>query len=197
MNMVFLSNESQPVVLDSDDRRYMAIWTPKKRDKGFYRGVMDEIRNGGIEALHEYLLNVDLGDFDNGSLPMETRARKALIEVSKESPDRFIEAWLNGELDQPCKACALGDIYRVYERWCRVEGERFSYAKNKFSARIHIHDDLCVARKPVLVGASSKPKVMSVVLPDDDPKPDDLSWQRWLGERVESFNSLIEQSGAM
>jgi len=174
----------------------MAIWTPKKRDKGFYRGVMDEIRNGGIEALHDYLLHVDLGDFDNGSLPLETRARKALIEVSKESPDRFIEAWLNGELDQPCKACDLGAIYRVYERWCRVEGERFSYAKNKFSARISIYDGLVVTKKPVLMG-TGKTKVMRVVLPDDDPKPDGMTWMAWLSERVDAFNSLIEQSGAM
>jgi len=196
MNMVFLSNESQPVVLDADDRRYMAIWTPKKRDKEFYRGVMDEIHNGGIEALHQYFLDLDLGDFNNGMLPMETRARKALIEVSKESPDRFIEAWLNGELDQPCKACALGDLYRVYERWCRTEGERFSYAKNKFSARIHIHDGLCVAKKPALI-TSGKTKVIIAALPDDDAKPDGLTWQAWLGERVVEFNRTVEPSGDM
>jgi putative DNA primase/helicase len=196
MNMVFLSNEAQPVVLDADDRRYMAIWTPKKRDKAFYREVMDEIADGGVEALHQYLLDLDLGDFDNGCLPLETRARKALIEVSKESPDRFIEAWMNGELEHACKACSLSDLYRVYERWCRTEGERFSYAKNKFSARIHIYDEIEIAKKPVL-DSSGKVKVLRVVLPDADQKPDEATWQTWLGECVASFKRDIEPDGGM
>jgi len=196
MNMVFLSNEAQPVVLDADDRRYMAIWTPKKREKSFYGDVMAEINDGGVAALHQYLLDLDLGDFDNGALPLDTRARKALIEVSKESPDRFIEAWIDDELEQSCRACSLSDLYRVYERWCRIEGERFSYAKNKFSARIAIHDGLEIAKKPVLTTAG-KIKVMRVALPDEDPKPDGETWQKWLGERVPEFTRAIEPEGDM
>jgi len=190
LNMVFLSNEAQPVVLDPDDRRFMAIWTPKKKEPAFYRAVLDEIANGGIAALHHHLANVDLGDFNPGTPPMPTRARLALIEISKESPDRFIEAWLRDELDAPCMACALGDLYGEYERWCRSEGERFAYAKNKFSSRITMHDDVGVARKPVLQ-ANGKPKVVSVVLPDDDEMPSTETWSRWLAVRIRDFKNEI------
>ncbi len=194
LNMVFLSNEAQPVVLDPDDRRFMAIWTPKKRDAAFYRAVLDEIADGGIAALHHYLLNVDLGDFNPGTPPMSTRARRELIEISKESPDRFIEAWLRGELDAPCRACALGDLYVYYARWCRSEGERFAYAKNKFSARIGKHDGLGVSRKPVTQSNGSR-KVVCVVLPDDDPKPDGEPYQTWLSARIRDFRLDIDDGG--
>jgi len=190
LNLVFLSNEAQPVVLDPDDRRFMAIWTPKKRDPEFYKSVLDEIANGGIEALHDHLLNVDLGDFNPGTPPIETRARTALIEISKESPDRFIESWLRDELDVGLSACALGDLYKLYERWIRTEGERFAYAKNKFSARINMRDDLAVAKKAVLQ-SSGKIKVVCAVLPDDDEKPDEALWKKWLGEKVIAFNKLV------
>jgi len=190
LNMVFLSNEAQPVVLDPDDRRFMAVWTPKKKPLEFYRAVLDEIANGGIAALHHHLDNVDLGDFNPGTPPLPTRARLALIEISKESPDRFIEAWLRDELEAPCLACALGDLYGVYERWCRSEGERFAYAKNKFSSRITMRDDVAVARKPVMQG-NGKAKVVSVVLPDDDAMPSTETWSRWLAGKIRDFRSAI------
>ena len=194
LNMVFLSNESQPVVLDPDDRRFMAIWTPPKRKREFYAEVLDEIAHGGIAALHHHLLNLDLGDFDPGTPPLTTRARTDLIELGKESPDRFIEQWLSGELDIPSQACALSDIYIEYDRWCRAEGERFSYAKNKFSAKIKINSDIAISKKPVLNG-SGKPKVMRVVLPSDDPKPDTEAWMKWLGARVQSFRDAVKDTG--
>ncbi|MBL7391299.1 primase-helicase family protein, partial [Escherichia coli] len=30
VNLVFLSNEKQPLVLEKDDRRFMVMWTPDK-----------------------------------------------------------------------------------------------------------------------------------------------------------------------
>jgi len=196
INLVFLSNEAQPVVLDADDRRFMAIWTPPKREPEFYRAVLDEIAHGGVAALHDYLLNLDLGDFNPGTPPMNTRARINLIEISKESPDRFIDAWQRGELDQACQACALADLYDVYTRWCRREGERFAYTKIRFSSRISMREDMAVMRKPVMQ-PNGKPKVTSVVLPDDDPKPDGETWMSWLAARVSEFSRNIADSEAL
>ncbi|RMF24512.1 MAG: hypothetical protein D6760_03140 [Deltaproteobacteria bacterium] len=191
MNLVFLSNEVQPVVVEPGDRRFAVIWTPKKREQAFYQAVLDEIRNGGIAALHHYLLNVDLGDFHPGTPPPETRARRRLIEISKESPDRFADEWLAGELDAPVHACALADLYEVYVRWIRKNGERFPYPLNKFSARLQTREDVQIVKKPALIGA--KTRVLRAVLPEDDCTPDG-TWSRWLGERVEAFRRAIEES---
>ena len=35
VNMVFLSNEAMPVVLEDDDRRHAVIWTPEQLDRDF------------------------------------------------------------------------------------------------------------------------------------------------------------------
>ena len=75
VNLVFLSNETQPLVLERDDRRYTVIWTPAKLTRDFYQEVLDEIRAGGIAALHDYLLNIPLGDFGTGTEPPMTKAK--------------------------------------------------------------------------------------------------------------------------
>src|SRR5690554_3827280 len=63
VNLVFLSNETMPVVLEDDDRRHLVIWMPAPRDDYFYAAVEQEIEEGGIAALHHYLLNVPLDGF--------------------------------------------------------------------------------------------------------------------------------------
>jgi len=75
MNMVFLFNEAEPVVSDGDNR-FMVIWTPEKRDNAFYRAVVDEIADGGIEALRDYLLHLDLGWFDAFEKPFRSRVEE-------------------------------------------------------------------------------------------------------------------------
>jgi hypothetical protein len=61
MNLVFLSNERQPLVLEGDDRRHCVIWVPPKPEEEFFSAVNEEIDNGGVEALHHYLLTLDIG----------------------------------------------------------------------------------------------------------------------------------------
>ena len=56
MNIVFLTNERQPLVLEHDDRRHCVIWAPPAPGKAYFDAVMDELRNGGVAALHHYLL---------------------------------------------------------------------------------------------------------------------------------------------
>ena len=98
VNLVFLSNESQPLVLEKDDRRYVVIHTPEKLRENFYHQVRDEIRNGGIAALHRHLLDIDLSGFDEHSKPPMTRAKSDLIEVSMDSVNSFIRDWHQGDV---------------------------------------------------------------------------------------------------
>ncbi len=57
MNLVFLSNEVQPAVLEKDDRRHLVNWTPPKLNESWYQDLSAEIANGGIEALYHHLLH--------------------------------------------------------------------------------------------------------------------------------------------
>jgi len=124
MNMTFLSNEKQPVILDNDDRRHCVIYTPEKLEDKFYNEVTEEIEAGGIAALHQYLLDLDIGDFKPWSKPPMTEAKRDLIAISLGSDDSFIREWMGGEIEAlPFCPSGTAQVYAEYLRWCRREGE--------------------------------------------------------------------------
>ncbi|KAA2285442.1 DUF5906 domain-containing protein [Arenimonas fontis] len=125
VNLVFLSNEAMPVVLEEDDRRHCVIWTPEKRGPDYYAEVLAEIRNGGVAALHDYLLHLDLGDFGPGTLPPETEAKSQLINLGLDSPIRFHDDLVTGNIHglEPMPATTTG-WYEAYRLWCSRHGYR-------------------------------------------------------------------------
>ena len=123
VNLVFLSNERMPVVLEEDDRRHAVIWTPEKATPEFYKGVADEKERGGVAAFHQYLLDVDLGDFNEHSKPPMTLAKKELIDLSKDTINRFYEEWEAGFIDGFTVMPVLSqDFYELYKVWCGKQG---------------------------------------------------------------------------
>lgn len=133
VNMVFLSNEYQPLVLEDDDRRYNVIRTPQKLPAEFYRGVRDEIDSGGIAALHHYLLQIDLGDFTEHSKPPMTQAKADLIEISRDSVGSFLREWQAGEIhNAPFCPCLGSHLFTTYRRNCDHVGERSPRSMKQF-----------------------------------------------------------------
>lgn len=136
LNIVFLSNEKQPVILENDDRRHCVIWTPEKLDESYYASVSEEIDNGGIEALHHALLTLDLGDFKPWTKPPMTRAKRELIDLNKDSVEVFLDEWQAGYLDIPFCPCKSSSLYQAYSAWCRRTGERFPRNDRQFMAHV-------------------------------------------------------------
>lgn len=133
VNLVFLSNESQPLVLEQDDRRYTVIHTPPKLPEKFYQEVSGEVKKGGVAALHHYLLHLDLGDFDTHTKPPMTRAKSDLIDVSMDSVHSFIRDWQHGDVpDAPFCPCLGTHLYKSYVRHCDRTGERKPRTLQKF-----------------------------------------------------------------
>jgi putative DNA primase/helicase len=130
MNIVFLSNERMPVVLENDDRRHCIIWSPPKLSVNFFEDVVAERDAGGIAALHHFLLQRDLSHFGVSSHPPMTQAKADLILQGASSEERFIAEWIAAELvganGEPLPVCpCLGsDLYASYRRWCERFGER-------------------------------------------------------------------------
>src|SRR5205085_4828808 len=60
INIVFLSNELQPLALDNSDRRYLVIHTPRAREFEFYRKLKAWRQAGGVQAFYHYLLDYPL-----------------------------------------------------------------------------------------------------------------------------------------
>ena len=191
VNLVFLSNEAQPVVLDEDDRRHAVIWTPDKMPPAFYKAVVEEIRNGGIAALHDYLLKVDLGDFTPATLPPFTDAKRELIEMSLDSTSRFFYALESREVPIEAMAPALSqDVYDVYRTWCSRTGMRPATLPRLLNALDRKHK-APVMRKRYLGGASVKGPHAVVMFGSKQP-PDGVSETAWLGECVEAFKSAAK-----
>ena len=87
-----------------------------------YADTAEEIAAGGIEALHEYLLNLDLGDFNEHTKPPMTKSKQDLIDINLESGERFISEWLSGDIDIPVIPALSEDFYRCYLQWCKRNG---------------------------------------------------------------------------
>lgn len=123
INLVFLSNEIQPMALERDDRRFAVIWTPGKHDQDFYNAVLAEIRNHGVAALHDYLLHLDLGDFGPATLPPMTRAKVDLIDLGMESSEAFYVEWTaGGGMPLPIVAARTEDLFDAYRHYCGKQG---------------------------------------------------------------------------
>lgn len=137
LNVVFLSNEKQPLVLETDDRRYCVIWTPPPLSRAFYDDLSEELAGGGVEALHHHLRHeVDLGDFRPWTPPPLTQAKRDLIDLGRDSVDRFLLDWRRGDTDLPFCPCSSADLYRAYLAWCRANGEFKPRPENQFSGHV-------------------------------------------------------------
>ena len=122
VNLVFLSNEVMPTVLERDDRRHLVVWTPPKLDLAFYETVRKEIADGGVAALHHHLLTLDLGDFKPWTMPPMTVSKADLIDISLDSTERFWNQWLEHELPLPICPVRSEDLFDAYRHWCHRQG---------------------------------------------------------------------------
>ena len=132
INVVYLSNENQPLPLENDDRRHLVVYTPPAMSEAYYDQVFQEIENGGIEALYDYLLHLDLGEFHPKKRPPMTEAKKALIALSSPSETRFILEYGAGELGLPVCPAKCNEVYATYLKWCRQNGEGRPRPSNQF-----------------------------------------------------------------
>lgn len=189
VNIIFLSNEIMPVVLEEDDRRHAVIWTPAKLDQQFYADVLDEMRNGGIEALHDHLLNIELGDFTNGTLPPESRARSDLIAASRDSTSEFYLELRAGNIGGiPFVPGLSQDVYDVYRTWCNRTGARPAPMK-RLRDTLRLRHSIEEARKRYIVGGTRVMGPHLIWLLSDKDRDAFATEQAWLGQCVDRFRA--------
>lgn len=133
MNMVFLTNELHALQIAPGDRRYLIVRTPTVGDKSYYLDVVAEKDAGGVPALLQYLLDRDLGDFNEHTKPLMTQAKEDLAEMGLSSVQFFWYQHHDGELGLPYQHCWVRDLYSVYAIWCPRVGIRNPVAENVFS----------------------------------------------------------------
>lgn len=193
-NFVFFSNRIDIAKLDAGDRRYCVIYTPPAKDDAFYTAVASEIREGGREALHAYLLNVDLGDFTPHTKPPMTRSKRELIDLGMDSTERFWRDFTQGDIGAPVTVCRSEDLYRLYQWWGRREGLPRPAQSNILLSSVKKKRGVTFDRAKILEGAKQK-QVRVVYPPDVHPDPA-LTKTQWVTREVERFrnsvNDLVE-----
>ena len=132
INIVYLSNENQPLPLEQDDRRHCVVYTPPELGEEYYDEVFLEIEAGGVEAFYDYLLKVDLAGFHPKKRPPMTDAKAALIALSMPSEQRFVQEWAQGDLGLPVCPALSTDVYQAYLKWCKSRGEIRPRPDNQF-----------------------------------------------------------------
>jgi len=124
INSVFLSNESQPIPIELEDRRWLVIEALAKLSEEFQQQIKAMLKDGLCEAFYEYLLDYPLGNFDEHTKPLMTEAKRKIIRFGRPGWDSFHEAWKEGALRAPYRSCMSEDLYEVYKRWCERNHER-------------------------------------------------------------------------
>ena len=132
VNIVYLSNENQPLPLDNDDRRHLVVYTPPPLAEDYFDELYVELDNGGVAAFYQYLLDYDTAGFHPKKKPPMTEAKQALMQLASPSEIRFVNDWLTGDLELPICPCLAVDLYQAYIRWCRANGESRPRPSNQF-----------------------------------------------------------------
>lgn len=202
VNVVFLSNENQPLPIDNDDRRHCVIYTPPALSEAYYDDVFLEIEAGGVEALYDYLLNLDISEFHPKKRPPMTEAKRALIALGSPSEMRFMHDWAAGDLGLPVCPARSTDVYAAYLRWCRLNGEQRPRPSNQFFGAISRQggwekSKLRINRETA-TGVESVPTPMIVppdhLIADRHRYKEGSSRSAWLTTCVESFSEGIRDS---
>lgn len=133
INVMFLSNELQPLALDNSDRRYLVIYTPPALVGEFYEQLGRWREDGGTEALYDYLLRYNTAGFSPYAPAPQTRAKADLIDINRKSPERYWLEWSADELELPYRTCSVDQAYRAYIKYAQRTGDRFPAQKALFS----------------------------------------------------------------
>ena len=124
LNFVFLSNSTVPLALDDGDRRYLVLYVDRVPPPKYFEDLMNEIDNGGIEALYHYLMSLDLRGFGPHTKPPLNEEKQGLIDGSLPAPRYFVRRWLAGETEFPVTgAVTQDDLWRAFCRWCEGANE--------------------------------------------------------------------------
>lgn len=191
MNVVFLSNENQPLPVEPNDRRLLVIWPERKLDPEITARVKTAMEDGGIEAWYRYLLDQDLTDFNEFTEPPMTDAKRRLIDYGLPSWEAFMRDWQAGTLPYPHTSCQTAQLYAAYKQWCHDAGEGSVLSRNKLTQMLvpflkrkeNVH---------YLTGTGSKKGTFFII---GDPEEGE-STEKWLGRCVDQFERSLGAKSA-
>ena len=196
-NIVFFSNETQPLVIEPGDRRFAVIWCPTVMSDVVYADIAEERDNGGIAALHDFLLNLDLADFHENSKPPMTQAKQDLIDINLGSVERFARDWLECDLDLPVTICMSTDLYKAYQDYCKKKGVLRPREMNQFVGTVGKLPGWSKERKRIYKAVHSNTEMQATLifpLAKIDGRDDCGSDTAWYTKCVFDFKEALQNA---
>lgn len=191
MNLVFLSNENQALLVPRKDRRFVVIRTPGPLEKERYLEVVDELKNGGAAALYQYLLELDLGEFHTHSDPIMTQAKEDMIQLGLASPQLFWQDFYEGEFPLPYEPCLREDLYRAYLAWCARYGEKMPKRINQFIPEFKAMNGVRFERRRVKLNGEPRQRRVAIMSNDKTKRPDHIDEDAWIDAACADFNQKL------
>lgn len=186
-NFVFLSNENKPLALEQDDRRHLVVYCPPKRADQTYETAHRSLQNGAVGALYDFLLKRDLSGFHAHTRPPTTRAKAELIELGLKPSQRFMRQWLAQEIELPLWPCSTGQLYRAFNRWCRVNGERGTTNQANFSSTVTRYARHRLERKTTSPSPADHGVPIVLWVPAGTGPMEGVRWFDFASEAVSAF----------
>lgn len=130
-HLIISSNEDWPIHIDRDDRRFfvLSVSEQHKEDHAYFAAMMQQLEQGGYEALLYDLLHEDLTGFNPRNFPHSVTAFHIKMR-SADSVHRYVYAALNDgmfDLDQLKgyweEIIVRQNLYKLYTNWCLENGE--------------------------------------------------------------------------
>jgi len=126
--MIFISNNRTPVKIEQSDRRFVVTETSNrhKQDKEFFTKVMNEWNDDiAVKNFYEYLMSVDISNFDAERDRVITEAYKDMQVVTIPTIAKYLE-WKYYFYDNAHKCLsrrkAARDLFDDYITWMKQSG---------------------------------------------------------------------------
>lgn len=132
------SNEDWAVPIGKDDRRFFVldVGSDHKEDHSYFESIVNQMRNGGSEALMYELQNRDLTGFNVRKMP-PTPFSFDLKLLSMDSSDQFIYEYLRTAIDESWTTHVRKSIlHSEYIDWCTSHGKKHKHASSTFGKHL-------------------------------------------------------------
>ncbi len=189
MNLVFLSNENQALLVPRKDRRFVVIRTPGVLPKERYLEIVEELNDGGAEALYAYLLELELGDFHTHTDPIMTQAKEDMIELGLASPQLFWKDFHEGEFPLPYQPCTREALYQAYLAWCARYGEKMPKRINQFIPEFRAMNGVRFERRRVRLYGQQRQRRIAIM----GECPDGVLEDDWIEAAIVDFETRLRE----
>mgnify|MGYP001571527123 CR=1 FL=1 len=120
-NYIFISNESNPIKITTDNRRFLPLRINNNRinDIDFFKKLREEI-NTNIEDIRGFFIHREYDFFTNKHIPT-TNCLDDLVDLNKPSIDKFIDNILPDYVNKSPSCRLLKDVYNDYVNYHHYE----------------------------------------------------------------------------